>query len=106
MRFNKRRAGSIKASFPSFLWSPAITRANDDYVNGFLFFWHPRENEIKIGSNSQCGLTIDIDGSENNVQYYETQIMAIVCEVYYRMGGANISYETLLNNYKNVQVKK
>lgn len=79
---------------------------HDDYVNGFLFFWHPRENEIKIGSNSQCGLTIDIDGSENNVQYYETQIMAIVCEVYYRMGGANISYETLLNNYKNVQVKE
>lgn len=71
-----------------------------DYVD-FLKFWHPVFEDIEIGTDSNCGLTVDFYGTESDIQYYETPIMAIICEVYYRMGG---NYENLLNDYKN-QVK-
>lgn len=73
-----------------------------DYTD-FLRFWHPRQEDIVIGTDSPCGLTIEIESSATNSSPYETQIMAIVCEVYYRMGGCGVPYEQALADYK-VQV--
>lgn len=70
----------------------------DDYL-GYLKFWHPDINEIEIGTDADCGLTIDIYGAATNVSPYETPVMAIVCEVYYRMGGQG-DYNKVLEEYK------
>ena len=71
----------------------------EDYL-GYLKFWHPDETEIVIGStDADCGLTIDIYGPATNVSPYETPVMTIVCEVYYRMGGQG-DYQTLLDDFK------
>jgi nicotinate phosphoribosyltransferase len=72
---------------------------HQDYLD-FLKFWHPDLNEIIVGTDSPCGLTIEIEGSATNVSPYETPVMAIVCEVYYRMGGQG-DYDTLFEEYKN-----
>lgn len=69
-----------------------------DYLD-YLKFWHPDLNEIEIGTDSDCGLTVEITGSAVNVSPYETPIMAIICEVYYRMGGQG-DYQTLLDDFK------
>lgn len=66
-----------------------------------LKFWHPCRNEIVVGTNAECGLTIDFYGSEKNVQWYETPVMSIICEVYYRLGG---HYDELLKEFKEKQV--
>ncbi len=71
---------------------------HDDYT-GFLKFWQPDGTEIEIGTDAECGLTIDIYGPATNVSPYETPVMAIVCEVYYRMGGQG-DYNKLLEEYK------
>lgn len=69
---------------------------HQDYID-YLKFWHPVASDIVIGTNSECGLTVEFEGSATNVSPYETPIMAIICEVYYRLGG---QYEELLSNYK------
>ena len=69
---------------------------HQDYLD-YLKFWHPVASDIVIGTNSECGLTVEFEGSATNVSPYETPIMAIICEVYYRLGG---QYEELLSNYK------
>lgn len=70
----------------------------DDYID-FLRFWHPRFEDFKIGTNSPCGLSIEIYGSDVMVSPYETPVMAIVCEVHYRMSG---HYEELLKELKEM----
>jgi len=74
-----------------------LTWIRPDYVD-FLKFWHPCFEDIEIGTDAPCGLTVDFRGTESDIQYYETPIMAIVCEVYYRMGG---NYDNLFAEYKN-----
>lgn len=81
-----------------------------DYID-FLRFWHPRMEDIYIGdkaieegADDRCGLCISFKGSAVNVSPYETPIMAIACEVYYRMGGQG-DYQNLLDDYKE-QVNK
>ena len=69
-----------------------------DYLD-FLKYWHPIEEDIKIGTDADCGLTVEFEGSATNVSPYETPIMAIICEVYYRMGGQG-DYQKLLDEYK------
>lgn len=67
-----------------------------DYID-FLRFWHPRLEEIVIGTDSPCGLTIEINGSAVNVSPYETPIMAIITETHYRMSG---KYNEMLDEFK------
>lgn len=62
---------------------------HEDYI-GFLRFWHPRREEIFINENyvlsydeSDCGLTIETDGTWLNTSMYEIAILAIVNEVYF-----------------------
>ena len=74
-----------------------------DYID-FLKFWHPVQEDMVIGTDAPCGLTFEAESSTTCASPYETQIMAIICEVYYRMGGAGIPYEQLLEDYKKNQV--
>ena len=67
-----------------------------DYID-FLRFWHPRMDEIKVGTDSPCGLSIEISGSAVNVSPYETPIMAIVTETHYKMSG---KYGEMLAEFK------
>jgi len=91
LRFTKEELAYLKEKYP---WL-------DQDVIDFLKTWQPNEEEIIVGTESECGLTVDFYGSEKNVQWYETPVMAIICEVYYRMGG---DYEELLKDFKEVQV--
>lgn len=67
-----------------------------DYLD-FLKFWHPDANEIVISTNADCGLSVEIEGSATNVSPYETPVMAIICEVYYRLRG---DYDEVFRDYK------
>lgn len=80
----------LKYLLDSFSW------LKKDYVD-YLRFWHPRMENIKIGTDAECGLSIEVEGSAVEVSPYEVQIMAIITEVYYRMSG---NYEKLLEDFK------
>lgn len=78
IRFTKEELDWLKSNM---IW------IHQDYLD-FLKLWHPDFNDIKIGTDSPCGLTVEYTGSASNVTFYETPIMAIICEVFYRMDGA------------------
>lgn len=67
-----------------------------DYTD-FLRFWHPRQEEILVGTDSPCGLTVRFNGSVTNVSPYETPVMAIITETHYRMSG---KYAKMLEDFK------
>lgn len=71
---------------------------HQDYLD-FLKFWHPDMSDITITTDADCGLNVEFNGSAVNVSPYETPIMAIICEVYYRMGGQG-DYQNLFDEYK------
>ena len=75
LRFKKEELDYLKKAMP---W------IHQDYLD-FLKFWHPDFNDIVIGTDSLCGLTVEFEGSALDVSPYETPVMAIICEVYYRM---------------------
>ena len=87
LRFKKEELEYLKRAMP---W------IHQDYLD-FLKFWHPDFNDIVIGTDSLCGLTVEFEGSALDVSPYETPIMAIICEVYYRMSG---NYEQMFEDYK------
>ena len=69
-----------------------------DYIDD-LRFWHPERKNIEISTDSPCGLKVRFKGPAANVSPYETPIMAIICAVYYMMGGAG-PYEQVVEDYK------
>lgn len=87
LRFKKEELDYLKKAMP---W------IHQDYLD-FLKFWHPDFNDIVIGTDSLCGLTVEFEGSALDVSPYETPVMAIICEVYYRMSG---NYEQMFEDYK------
>lgn len=74
----------------------SIKWIHKDYTD-FLRFWHPRMEEISIITDADCGLAVETNGTWLNTSMYETPIMAIICEVYYRMSG---NYDSLFDDYK------
>lgn len=68
-----------------------------DYTD-FLRFWHPRQEEISVGKDAPCGLTVRFSGSAANVSPYETPVMAIIAETHYRMSG---KYSKMLEEFKS-----
>ena len=67
-----------------------------DYTD-FLRFWHPRSEEISIGTDAECGLSVRLKGSVTNVSPYETPVMAIIAETHYRLG---CNYAKMLSDFK------
>lgn len=67
----------------------------DDYVD-FLRLWHPRREEIIVGMDAPCGLTIEARGSWLNVSQYEMPVLMIVNEVYFRMA---YDYKVLYDSF-------
>lgn len=66
------------------------------YVD-FLRIWRPRFEDFDIGTDSECGLTIETKGSWLNTSMYEIPTLAIVNEVYFRM---KFDYDDLLESFK------
>lgn len=66
------------------------------YVN-FLRIWHPRYEDFEISTNAECGLFIETNGTWLNTSMYETPILAIVNEVYFRM---KYNYDELFESFK------
>ena len=58
------------------------------YVD-FLRLWHARYEDFRIGTDGECGLSIEASGTWLNTSMYEIPILAIVNEVYfhYAYGG-------------------
>ncbi len=65
------------------------------YVD-FLRLWHPRYEDFVIGTDSECGLTIETKGTWVNTSMYEIPTLAIVNGVYFRMG---YDYDRLLKSF-------
>ena len=63
----------------------------------FLRIWNPRYEDFEITSEGECGLSIETKGTWINTSMYEIPTLAIVNEVYFRMGH---NYEVLLDSYK------
>lgn len=51
----------------------------------FLRLWQPRYEDFEIGTDAECGLTIEVKGTWLNTSMYEIPTLAIVNEVYFRM---------------------
>lgn len=68
----------------------------ESYVD-FLRYWHPRYEDFDIRQEGDCGLFIETCGSWFNTSQYETPVLAIVNEVYFRM---NFDYPVLLDSFK------
>lgn len=73
-----------------------ITWIKGSYVD-FLRLWKPRFEDFEIGTDSPCGLTIETKGTWLNTSLYEIPTLAIVNEVYFRMG---YDYDKLMDSYK------
>ena len=67
------------------------------YIN-FLRLWSPRYEDFEIGTDSDCGLTIETKGTWLNTSMYEIPTLAIVNEVYFRMA---YDYSVLFNSFIN-----
>ena len=66
------------------------------YVD-FLRLWQPRYEDFEIGTDAECGLTIETKGTWLNTSMYEIPTLAIVNEVYFKM---QYDYDELLQNFK------
>ncbi len=66
------------------------------YVD-FLRLWQPRFADFEIGTDSECGLTIETKGTWLNTSMYEIPTLAIVNEVYFRMA---YDYPKLLESFR------
>ncbi|SFU55361.1 nicotinate phosphoribosyltransferase [Butyrivibrio sp. INlla21] len=66
------------------------------YVD-FLRLWHPRYEDFTIGTNAECGLTIETNGTWLNTSLYEIPTLAIVNEVYFRMA---YDYDELMASFE------
>ena len=66
------------------------------YVN-FLRLWHPRYEDFEISTNAECGLFLETKGTWLNTSMYETPVLAIVNEVYFRM---KYNYDELFASFK------
>ena len=66
------------------------------YVD-FLRLWHPRYEDFTIGTDAECGLTIETNGTWLNTSMYEIPTLAIVNEVYFRMA---YDYDELYSSFE------
>ncbi len=66
------------------------------YVD-FLRLWHPRFEDFTIGTDAECGLSIETNGTWLNTSLYEIPTLAIVNEVYFRMA---YDYNELIASFK------
>lgn len=66
------------------------------YVD-FLRLWQPRYEDFEIGTDAECGLSIETKGTWLNTSMYEIPTLAIVNEVYFRM---KYDYAKLYNSFK------
>lgn len=66
------------------------------YVD-FLRLWQPRYEDFEITTDAECGLAIDTRGTWLNTSQYEIPTLAIVNEVYFRMG---YNYDEIFESFK------
>lgn len=66
------------------------------YVD-FLRLWKPRFDDFIIGTDEECGLSIETKGTWLNTSMYEIPTLAIVNEVYFRMA---YDYDTLFASFE------
>lgn len=66
------------------------------YVD-FLRLWQPRYEDFEIGTDAECGLSIETKGTWLNTSMYEIPVLAIVNEVYFRMA---YDYDELMSSFK------
>lgn len=63
----------------------------------FLRLWQPRFEDFTITADAECGLFIEAKGTWLNTSMYEIPVLAIVNEVYFRMG---YNYDTLISSFR------
>ena len=73
-----------------------ITWIKGSYTD-FLRLWRPRFEDFSIGTDADCGLTIETFGTWLNTSMYEIPTLAIVNEVYFRMA---YDYNDLIADFK------
>ncbi len=66
------------------------------YVD-FLRLWKPRFEDFSFGTDAPCGLTVETAGTWLNTSMYEIPTLAIINEVYFRLGN---DYDKLLESFK------
>ncbi len=74
----------------------AIKWLKGSYVD-FLRIWKPRYEDFEIGTDDECGLTIETKGTWLNTSMYEIPTLAIVNETYFRMQH---DYDKLMESFR------
>ncbi|MGN0005345.1 MAG: nicotinate phosphoribosyltransferase [Candidatus Gastranaerophilaceae bacterium] len=74
----------------------SIPWLKENYID-FLRLWRPRYEDFEISTDADCGLSIETKGTWLNTSMYEIPCLAIVNEVYFRMG---YNYFELLKSYE------
>ena len=74
----------------------SITWIKNDYAE-FLRLWHPRFEDFDITADGDKGLSIEATSTWLNSSMYEIPTLAIVNEVYFRMGH---DYDKLFESFK------
>lgn len=67
------------------------------YVD-FLRLWKPRFDDFEIGTDAECGLSIETKGTWLNTSMYEIPTLAIVNEVYFKMA---YDYDKLYKSFED-----
>ena len=64
----------------------------------FLRLWHPRYEDFEIGTDAECGLSLETKGTWLNTSMYEMSALYIINEVYFRM---QYDYSSLFVSFKD-----
>lgn len=106
VHFTEEMVQEIKEQIKAFC-QLRFTEEELDYLEGikwikgsyvdFLRLWQPRFEDFIIGSDAECGLSVETRGTWLNTSMYEIPTLAIVNEVYFRMA---YDYSKLLKSYE------
>lgn len=106
VRFTEEMVNEIKEQIKTYC-SLRFTEDELEYIDSikwikgsyvdFLRLWQPRFEDFEIGTDAECGLSIETKGTWLNTSMYEIPVLAIVNEVYFRM---QYDYDKLIESFK------
>lgn len=87
---------SLKFSEDELNYLSKIEWLHEDYID-YLRLWSARYEDFEIGTDADCGFTLEARGTWLNTSMYEIPVLAIINEVYFRM---SYDYDELFVQYK------
>lgn len=87
---------SLKFTEDELNYLSKIEWLHEDYID-YLRLWNARYEDFEIGTDADCGFSLEARGTWLNTSMYEIPVLAIINEVYFRM---TYDYDELFVQYK------